>query len=132
MNNTKFKSPFQTKDYITTIVLNGNPLSTNSLYRHARGITYMSKAGKDLKSDYVQQAKLQYESNPLNDELDIVVLLYFGDKRKRDWDNHHKLTHDAFNKLVWEDDSQIQKALVIKSYDKDNPRVEIIIYKHNE
>jgi len=34
---------------------------------------------------------------------------------------------DALTGIVWEDDSQIVEALVKKRYDKENPRIEIVI-----
>lgn len=109
------------------ITLLGNPKSSSHIYRfHSRG-GYMTKEGKAIKEDYILQAKQQYKGKPLKGDLFIEIALYFGDKRKRDWDNYHKLSMDALNDIVWEDDVQIQKATVIKGYDKENPRIEIEI-----
>lgn len=114
------------------ITLLGNPLSTNNIYPiNCQGKfprKYMTVKGKDMKEDYMWQAKSQWKKKPLQRELDISIDLYFGDKRVRDWDNYHKLTMDALNGIVWEDDSQITSVQVIKHYDKENPRVEITIF----
>jgi len=112
------------------IILQGNPFSNNSIYFSSPkklGLRFMSKKGKELKKCYATQARQQWNSDPLQEELEIAIQLYFGDKRKRDWDNYHKLSMDALTGIVWEDDSQIQKAIVEKFYDKENPRIEIAI-----
>ena len=113
------------------IVLLGNPYSTNSLYRHARGISYVSKKGRELKQSYIEQAKTQYKTSPLSQELNLEIHLYFGDERIRDWDNYHKISMDALTGVIWEDDSQIQRATVEKHKDKLKPRIEITITKYN-
>ena len=113
------------------ITLKGNPRSTGTLYKTmCRGnfpTTYLIQAGKDLKEDYGWQARQQYRGKPLDEELQIVVDIYFGTKRRADWDNFHKLSMDAMTGIVWEDDSQIQKATVTKHYDKKNPRIEMLV-----
>jgi len=112
------------------IILKGKPLSSNNIYFSSPkklGLRFMSKKAKDIKNDYQEQAEEQWQSDPLDIDIDVKVKLYFGDKRKRDWDNYHKLSMDALTGIVWEDDSQIQKAEVEKFYDKENPRIEITI-----
>jgi Holliday junction resolvase RusA-like endonuclease len=88
----------------------------------------MSKQGKDLKEDYQWQIKSQYKGKLLSGSLKIEIWLYFGTKRISDWDNFHKLSMDALSGLVYEDDSQIVEAQVVKAYDKENPRIEIYIW----
>lgn len=118
------------------IILKGEPKSTQSIYKATvRGhfpCVYMTKEGKDLKEYYQIQARIQHKADPTPDPVEIEVKLYFGTKRKSDWDNFHKLSMDALTDVVWIDDSQIQKATVYKLYDRDNPRIEIKIDKYNE
>lgn len=113
-----------------TITLLGEPKSTGSIYktrsRPFPGI-YMSKAGKTMKKSYIEQTTRQWANKPLTGDISIHVRLYFGTKRKSDIDNFHKLSFDSFTKIVWVDDSQIQKMFVEKFYDKKNPRIEITI-----
>jgi len=116
------------------IILTGNPLSTQNVYKIAsRGgfaRMYMSKEGKDRKEEYHWELKQQWgRKKPLQGNLSIGIDLYFGDKRKRDWDNFHKLSMDAMSGIVWDDDSQVLEAVVKKEYDKKNPRIEINIIK---
>lgn len=113
------------------IVLKGNPLSTQTVYKSttANGYnrTYMTKRGVDMKESYIWEAKSQYKGKPLTEDLKVKVDFYFGDRRKRDIDNYNKLVLDSMNGIVWEDDVQIQELVLRKFYDKENPRVEIVI-----
>ncbi len=115
-----------------TIVLKGEPRSTNNLYKSVcRGsfpTVYLSSEGKALKEDYQWQAKSQYKGKPLiSTEIEIDITFYLGTKRRSDWDNFHKLSMDALTGIVWEDDSLITDSHVHKRYDKNDPRIEIKI-----
>lgn len=113
------------------ITLKGEPKSTQRIYKiTCRGkfaSMYMSKEGKDIKEDYQWQAKSQYKGKLITEPVEIGIELYFGTKRKCDWDNFHKLSMDSLTGIVWEDDSLIQKATIEKFYDKSNPRIELWI-----
>ena len=85
----------------------------------------MKADAKRRKSEYIREAREQYDGPTLEGQLSVEVRLFFGDRRRRDWDNYHKLTMDALEGIAWEDDSQIKKALVTVGYDKGNPRVEV-------
>lgn len=87
----------------------------------------MTNEAKSLKESYQKQAKSQWKKPILGGELEVAIKMYFGTKRKSDWDNFHKLSMDALTGIVWVDDSQIVRAHVCKLYDKENPRIEIDI-----
>ena len=91
----------------------------------------MKPVAKAMKDSYIIQAKNQYKVPPLNDLLSIYIRLYFKDKRVRDVDNWHKISLDSLTGIVWNDDSQIRLATIdmVNCYDKDSPRIEIIIEK---
>ncbi len=111
----------------TELTLKGNPKSTQAIYKiTVRGrfpAMYMSKIGKDLKEDYQCQLKSQWKGKPLTGDVNLHIGLFFGDKARRDIDNFNKLVLDACTGIVWEDDSQIQSLLIVKNYDKKNPRI---------
>lgn len=111
------------------ITLKGNPLSTNTVWRTtSKGNfqrTYLSNNGRSLKESYQWQAKAQWHGKMLVTPIFAIIRLYFGDKRRRDIDNYHKLSLDSLTEIVWEDDSLIEKMTVSKHYDKENPRIEI-------
>lgn len=52
-------------------------------------------------------------------------------RRKCDWDNLAKSVCDALNGIAWEDDSQIDIALVTRGHDPHFPRVEVEITHHD-
>lgn len=86
----------------------------------------MTKEWKQLKASYIKQIKDQYSWPPLSWPLHIEIHIYrFG--REPDRDNVHKLSIDAWNKLLWKDDIQIKKAIVIKEK-KDNKDPRMIFY----
>jgi len=113
------------------LVLTGNPLSTQSIYRYTcRGrfaTCYMLKKGKELKKHYQEEVDEQYKSDIIKTDCEMYIDLFFGDKRRRDVDNFNKLVLDSLQGIVFEDDSQIQKLTITKNYCKENPRVEVII-----
>ena len=109
------------------IVLSGNPYSTNNIYCRRGHRGFIKTKPRLQKESYREQAEIQWHGGILKDDVEVYIKLYFGDKRKRDWDNYHKLAMDALTGIVWEDDSQIQTANVQKFYSKENPRIEINI-----
>ena len=94
------------------LILKGKPLSTQHIYAHRWRIKYMKKEAKELKEYYIQQIQEQYNWEILTNEVIITINLYFSDNRKRDRDNWHKLSMDALEWTVLENDCQIKKALV--------------------
>lgn len=109
------------------ITLTGNPMSTQHIYLLKGHIRFMRKEAKQRKEQYQWEARSQWKGKPLTEELSIRIDLFFGDKRKRDFDNFHKLTGDALTGIVWEDDSQIKEAHIFLAYDKESPRTVITI-----
>lgn len=87
----------------------------------------MKADAKKLKAKYVEQINQQYWGDLIEEDVSIVIDLFFGDKRKRDWDNYHKLSMDSLEDTVLVNDVQIQRAEVAKYYDKENPRIELYI-----
>jgi crossover junction endodeoxyribonuclease RusA len=109
----------------TTITLLGKPESTNTLYRRRGHTIYMSKEGRDLKMSYSLQARMQWKYPMILDDVIVTIALYFGDKRRRDIDNWHKILLDSLTGIVWKDDSQIQEMRVTKNIGK--PRIELTV-----
>jgi crossover junction endodeoxyribonuclease RusA len=113
------------------IVLLGEPKSTQHIYglvcngRFPR--RYMTDQGRALKEQYQLEARAQWRDKPLKGEVRMHVTLYFGTKRRADWDNFHKLSCDALNGIAYEDDSQIKQVTVALAYDKHNPRIELLV-----
>lgn len=87
----------------------------------------MTAEGRALKEQYQLEARVQWRGKPLEGDVELSIALYFGTKCKGDWDNYHKLPCDALSGIVYQDDSQITRALVTKHYDKQRPRIEITL-----
>ena len=109
------------------ITLEGRPISTQHLYLKNHHWVFMSNKGRALKQSYIEQIRSQYKWEVIYKNVSIAIDLFFQDKRPRDWDNWHKISMDALEWIVLYNDRQIQKALVRKHIDKDNPRIEIYI-----
>lgn len=110
------------------IVLTGSPMSTQHIYGQRWRIRYMKKKAKDLKDKYILEVQQQRRwKKCIETPVVIDVKIYFWDKRKRDWDNYHKLAIDSLEWIVIQDDVLILKATVEKLYDKGCPRYEITI-----
>lgn len=110
------------------LVLKGNPQSTNHIYKVFRSRIYLSADGKALKASYQLQAKAQSrEKYPLHCPIRVRVVLYFGDRRKRDIDNYNKIVLDSLSGIIYEDDCQIMHLSIVKRYSKAAPRIEIRI-----
>jgi Holliday junction resolvase RusA-like endonuclease len=121
---------------MVNIILKGEPKSTSHIYKiTCKGrfaSMYMSREGKAIKESYQWQVKSQWKSKPIETDIAINIKLYFGTKRKSDWDNYNKLSMDSMSGILWKDDSQILKATVEKFYDKENPRIEIILSEYKQ
>jgi len=89
----------------------------------------MTQKGKERKKQYREEVLAQYTGKITSEPLKSTMTLYFGDHRVRDHDNFGKLIWDSMEGVIYENDSQIQIGTVIKEYDKENPRTEIIIEK---
>ena len=117
------------------IILSGNPLSTQSIYKvtcagkYPR--LYMTKEGKDLKEQYQIEARNQYRGEIISGDCKMEIGLFFKDKRKYDIDNFCKLTLDSLQGIIIEDDKQIQRLTIEKHLDKSNPRIEICLTELN-
>jgi Holliday junction resolvase RusA-like endonuclease len=114
-----------------TLTLVGEPRSTNHVWKHScvRGFlhSYMTPEGKALKESYQWQARSQYLGPILKGALFVTVTLYHGTRRRQDIDNYSKVLLDALTGTVWEDDSQVEELMVRRSYDKQNPRIELSV-----
>lgn len=111
------------------IILKGNPLSTNHIYKRHGFTIYMSAEGKAMKEAYQWEITSQWKEKLTYRNIEIEIKLFFGDKRKRDVDNYNKLVLDAMTGIVYGDDKQITKITIEKLFDKKNPRVEVNIIK---
>jgi crossover junction endodeoxyribonuclease RusA len=87
----------------------------------------MTAEGKAIKEGYQWEAKSQWKGDPITEPVALSIRFYFATKRRRDLDNQNKLVLDALTGIVYEDDSQIDELHLYRRYDKQNPRIEIVL-----
>ena len=108
-------------------------VSVNSQYRTARvgrqqiPLVFLTKEAKAYKELVKWTARQQYRGEPLDCPIKIKVIYYFPNHKRRDILND-KLTFDALEGIIFDDDKQISEAHIYRKYDKKNPLTEIVIY----
>ena len=111
------------------IIFKGNPISTQHAYKNHGHIRYMTAEAKAKKEQYQWEAKTQFKKKPFENNVCVELKYYFSDNRKRDIDNVEKLVFDGCNEIVWKDDNLIKELHIYLLKDKENPRIEMTLYK---
>ena len=107
------------------------PNSTNTHWRHARGRTYVSPKGVEFRNKVAEIIKQRGDKAPAG-RLEIGVMLYPPDKRKRDIDNYGaKSLLDAltYSGLI-EDDSLIDRLVIERGAIVAGGKCRIYISEH--
>jgi crossover junction endodeoxyribonuclease RusA len=103
------------------------PNSANTHWRHGRGVTYLSKQGRDYR--YLVANAVKDANQPImTGRLFVDVLIYPRDKRKTDIDNRLKPLLDALQHAgAFEDDSQIDRLYVERREIIPGGKCEVVI-----
>ena len=112
---------------MTQIVIKTPPVPVNQKYTISRGKNILTSRYRDAKEAIAWEAKSQWRGEPLEGEVCLNIVQYFGDNRKRDIDAFLKILLDALSGVLYQDDSQITELNVVKEIDLTNPRVIISI-----
>lgn len=95
------------------------PVSVDHAYpTRGRGGRFLSKEGKIFREQVQWFVKTSYSGKLLTGDLEMTIDYTFGDKRRRDVDNWHKVFIDSLKGFIFEDDSQIQKLTLTKTIGK--------------
>lgn len=121
------------------LIIPGRPISKSNfkLYNKS-GQTLMPVKGKYSK--YVAYENMiaghinsQYDGEIIEENLITVLKLYFPNKRIGDLHNYPKSICDGIEKSgIIKNDKQLKPVLLFDFIDKENPRVEIELYKSSE
>lgn len=102
------------------------PLSTNHGYHTSGGRWYKDKKLTGWEEECLWV--LKKEQKKVQEQYSVGIWFYFGNKRRNDIDGRIKPVLDLLQKAgFYLDDSLVTSLVVKKSYDKENPRVELIV-----
>ena len=59
--------------------------------------------------------------------FEVSMFFFFPDRRNRDLDNCVKSITDALNKVVYDDDRQIDEIHAVRDVDRHNPRTVVVV-----
>jgi len=116
----------------TTIM--GDPVAKGRPRVNKNGHAYTPQKTKDAE-EALRQHVIPLLTHPRSTEpIGLAVTFYCATRRRTDGDNMLKLVTDAMNKIVYEDDSQIEEwwARVHRAVPGEEPRTEILIYTLEE
>ena len=108
------------------ITVNGNPIPKGRP-KFYNGHAVTPEKTRDYEKLVRDGAAICWQGEPTTEPVRVELLFWRGDKRRADIDNLAKAILDALNGVVWEDDGQIIKLVAHKNYNKDRPRVEIVV-----
>jgi Holliday junction resolvase RusA-like endonuclease len=101
------------------------PPSTNNLYVNAGRRRVLSPRARTYKNTIGWEGRRQYRGKPLTGELCVEVQIFWPDRRRHDIDNGLKALFDSLTGIIYEDDSQIADAHVIRFLGSKTPGVEM-------
>lgn len=130
----KLKLTLPVPTSINALYVNQYTFNPKSRRREPTGAKILSKEGelckKQIQSDATKQLSEQewdYEwTEDKNNFLYQDAVIYFS-RRGRDADNISKLLNDSLEKIIYENDSRILPRTQKILYDKENPRIELIL-----
>ena len=107
------------------------PPSANEYWRFVQGYAHplLSAEARTYSRHVGNVVFASGVKRPLKGRLGVTMLLHAPDARRRDLDNYLQGPFDALTKSgLWEDDSQVDKLVVIReSVDVSKPRISTII-----
>ena len=121
------------------LTIPGRPISKSNFKLHNKtGQAWMPNKGKHSK--YVAYENMiagyinsQYEGKTIEENLIMVLKLFFPNKKMGDLHNYPKSICDGIEKSgIIKNDKQLKPVLLFDYIDKENPRVEIELYKLSE
>lgn len=96
-----------------TAKFNQLPVGWNNAYWHRNNVRILKTETKKWKEDVAWSFKGDWD---MDKEYEIKLVLQMGDKRRRDLDGGLKFIMDALTGIVYEDDRQVMRVEIIKSY----------------
>lgn len=107
------------------LCLETKPIPLNQKYSIWNNRNIRSKKWKEAEEALRFEIQSQWKGNVKTGAVQLSIVFYFGDKRRRDIDAYIKILLDCMEGVVYEDDVQINEMHCVKEYDKERPRTEI-------
>lgn len=109
------------------------PVGVNHAYSDNRnGRRFLTSIGREYKEAIGWAAR---ENNPqgiLFKKPSVHIIYTYPDHRRRDIDSGIKLTLDALNGVLWDDDSQVVELHVLKRFARNRPSISITVQEYEE
>ena len=109
------------------------PASGNHRNGYGKGRVFPTKKYREWKKTCKQLAETQKWPSVKDNPVEIDVILFPPDRRKRDYGNAMKVIEDMLTYVnVWDDDSQIQRSTVEWGESIKGGLVDIVIKPYDE
>lgn len=116
-------------------VVQGEPVSkarARTIVRDGVSRTYTPGATKTAEgrilASYLEVGSYRRSMGNKSSRWGIRIFFYHRNLVQRDVDNMAKLVLDALTGSVWVDDHQIDRLIVMRTQDRQNPRTEVLAY----
>lgn len=101
----------------------------------AMAMMYETSEAKKYKKDFIKYIKQEVKNQNWNRPIDsntffIIDSYFYFDRIDVDANNYYKIMLDAITdtQLIWKDDNKTMERVQRIYYDKENPRIELVIY----
>jgi Holliday junction resolvase RusA-like endonuclease len=107
----------------------GKPVSVNAAYRRGNGMRlYKTREATVWQREVMVAAMEVMKGDPPTKKVDLYITIeYWFRTRACDVGNYDKLILDAMEAIVFGNDNCVQRLILIKNIDKENPRVRITV-----
>lgn len=110
----------------------GEPLTKSNAYKLYKGKVRIPKRIQNYEAslkvyaiDYMRRKKKHITKSLVK----VTITYYLGTKRVKDLQNLPKSSLDAFNNVIYVDDSQVHELKIKKKLDRKNPRIHVVVTK---
>lgn len=109
------------------IVIEGCPVPKQRPRVGKGGRVYTPKKTRKYEKRVGELAGSLYRFRPVDHDVEIHMAIFWPDRRRRDLDNTVKSILDGMNKVVYADDYFVQRLVVERYIDRENPRAEVTV-----
>ena len=106
---------------LSTFTIMGKPQAKQRARQGRYGRFYTPQATREYEQRVgllARAAGVRLQGGP----VEVEIMLYLPDKRRRDLDNMAKSILDGLNGVAWQDDAQVVRLVVEKHVDPPAPR----------